>query len=177
MLNNFFSISDHTFYAQSQIMVEKFLNFQQNLSGSLRQGMENSGHWCHMTFLDHVTPVGGWQLGCPGRCRCSVQAPLGVFWWPPWISSLTRGLPCPSQKFGNFFHHNLTLCAECFIRKYIYHYAYRLWILISTRIHLGQLTGTRILHVLITWSTFWISLQAFVTKGHNIKSNASLRTL
>ena len=23
------------------------------------------------------------------------------------------------RKFGNFFHHNLTLCAECFIRNYI----------------------------------------------------------
>ncbi len=47
-----------------------------------------------MTLLDHVTPVGGWQLGCPGHCPCSVQASLGVFWWPPWFSSWTPCLPC-----------------------------------------------------------------------------------
>ncbi len=29
-------ISDHTFYAQSQIMVEKFPNFQQNLAAFVR---------------------------------------------------------------------------------------------------------------------------------------------
>ncbi len=23
------------------------------------------------------------------------------------------------RKFGNFFHHNMTLCAECFIRNYV----------------------------------------------------------
>ncbi len=40
----------------------------------LRQGMATSGRWCHMTLLDPVTPVGGWQLGCPDRCPCSVQA-------------------------------------------------------------------------------------------------------
>ncbi len=38
--------------------------------------MTTSGRWCHMTLLDHVTPVGGWQLGCPGRCPCSGQASL-----------------------------------------------------------------------------------------------------
>ncbi len=69
-------------------MVEKVPEFSAE-SLCLRQGKVTSGRWCHMTLLDHVTPVGGWQLGCPGRCPYSVQASLGVFWWPPWSSSWT----------------------------------------------------------------------------------------
>ncbi len=60
--NIFFS--DETFYTQSQIMVEKVPEFSAE-SLCFRQGMVTSGHWCHMTLLDHVTPVGGWQLGYP----------------------------------------------------------------------------------------------------------------
>ncbi len=51
-------ISDETFYAHSQIMVEKVPEFSAE-SLCLRQGMLTSGRWCHMTLLDHVTPVGG----------------------------------------------------------------------------------------------------------------------
>ncbi len=51
-------ISDETFCTQSQIMVEKVPEFSAG-SLCLRQGMLTSGHWCHMTLLDHVTPVGG----------------------------------------------------------------------------------------------------------------------
>ncbi len=50
-------ISDETFYTQSQIMVEKVPDFSAE-SLCLRQGMVTSGRWCHMTLLDHVTPVG-----------------------------------------------------------------------------------------------------------------------
>ncbi len=92
---NMCRISDETFCTQSQIMVEKVLEFSAE-SLCLRQGMATSGRWCHITMitlLDQVTPVGEWQLGC--RCPCSVQASLGVFWWPPWFSSWTPGLPCP----------------------------------------------------------------------------------
>ncbi len=32
---------------------------------------------------------------CVPTCPYSVQASLGVFWWPPWSSSWTPGLPCP----------------------------------------------------------------------------------
>ncbi len=55
-------ISDETFYAQSQIMVEKVPEFSAE-SLCLRQGRITSGRWCHMTLLDHVTPVG---RGRPG---------------------------------------------------------------------------------------------------------------
>ncbi len=51
-------ISDETFYSQSQIMVEKIPEFSAE-SLCLRQGVLTSGRWCHMTLLDHVTPVGG----------------------------------------------------------------------------------------------------------------------
>ncbi len=67
--------SDHTFSTQSQIG-RKVPEFSAE-SVCLRQGMATSGRCCHMTLLDHVTPVGGWQLGCPGRCPCSVQAFFG----------------------------------------------------------------------------------------------------
>ncbi len=59
-------------------MVEKVPEFSAEPL-CLRQGMVTSGRWCHMTLLDHVTPVGGLQLGCPGRGPYSVQASLGVF--------------------------------------------------------------------------------------------------
>ncbi len=67
-------VSNHSFYAQSRL----WWNIPEFSAESLclRQGMATSGRWCHM---DHVTPVGGWQLGCPGRCPCSVQASLGGF--------------------------------------------------------------------------------------------------
>ena len=55
------TISDETFYmfyTQSQIMVEKVPKFSAE-SLCLHQGMVTSGCWCHMTLLDHVTPVGG----------------------------------------------------------------------------------------------------------------------
>ncbi len=53
-------ISDETFYAQSQIMVEKVPEFSAQ-SLCRRQGMVTSVRWCHMTLLDHVTPVGGYH--------------------------------------------------------------------------------------------------------------------
>ncbi len=52
-------ISDETFCAHSESnyggKVPKF----SAESLCLRQGMATSGRWCHMTLLDHVTPVGG----------------------------------------------------------------------------------------------------------------------
>ncbi len=39
-------------------MLEKVPEFLAESLG-LRQGMVTSGRWCHMTLLDHVTPVGG----------------------------------------------------------------------------------------------------------------------
>ncbi len=70
---------------------------------------------------------------CAGRCPCLVQASLGVFWWPPWFSSWTHGLPCPiswplaipwrrqrdSAKNSGTFSTIIWLCAECFIRNYV----------------------------------------------------------
>ncbi len=58
-------ISDETLCTQSNYG-EKVPEFLAELL-CLRQGMATSGRWCHMTHLDHVTPVGGCQLGCPGR--------------------------------------------------------------------------------------------------------------
>ncbi len=49
-------ISDETSYMQSQIMVEKVPESSAE-SLCLHQGMVTSGRWCHMTLLDHVTPV------------------------------------------------------------------------------------------------------------------------
>ncbi len=40
-----------------KIMVEKVPEFSAE-SLCLRQRMVTSGRWCHMTLLDHVTPVG-----------------------------------------------------------------------------------------------------------------------
>ncbi len=54
-------------------MVEKVPEFSAE-SLCLRQGMVTSGRWCHMIQKGHVTPVGGWQLVCPGWCPYSVQA-------------------------------------------------------------------------------------------------------
>ncbi len=51
-------VSDHTFYAQSQDYGGKVPEFLAE-SLCLRQEMGTSGRWCHMTPLDHVTPVGG----------------------------------------------------------------------------------------------------------------------
>ncbi len=39
-------------------MLEKVPEFSVE-SLCLIQGMATSGPWCHMTLLDHVTPVGG----------------------------------------------------------------------------------------------------------------------
>ncbi len=50
---------DETFYTQSQIMVEKVPEFSAESLCLRRQGMVTSGRWCHMTLLDHVTPLGG----------------------------------------------------------------------------------------------------------------------
>ncbi len=58
-------ISDETFYTQSHIMVDKVPEFSAE-SLCLRQGMVTSGRWCHMTLLDHVTPVGA-------RCKLKVD--------------------------------------------------------------------------------------------------------
>ncbi len=49
---------------------------------SLHQGMVTSGRWCHITLLDHVTPVGG----------CSYHP----------LTKAERFC----RKFGKFFHHN-----------------------------------------------------------------------
>ncbi len=97
-----FLISDETFYTQSQIMVEKVPEFSAE-SLCLRQGWVTSGRWCHMTLLDHVTPVGGWQ-------RPLVTATS--------YHPLTKAERF-CRKFGNFFNHYLTLCVECFIRNYV----------------------------------------------------------
>ncbi len=107
-------ISIITQSAQSRFMVEKFLNFWQNLSAFVRgwQGMR-SGHWCHMTLLDHVTPVGRWQLVCPGQCPCSVHVSLSGFWWPPWLSSWTHGLPCPICWPESFRLHLWPVLSRC----------------------------------------------------------------
>ncbi len=90
------------------------LNFQQNLSAFIR----------------------GWQLvavGVPVQSRPPLRA------WTTQLSASNRchqiqkGHVTPTatschllmkaerfcRKFGNFFHHNLTLCAECFIRNYV----------------------------------------------------------
>ncbi len=57
---------------------KKFPNFRQNLSTFIRG-------W-QLLVVGVTWSVGGWQLGCPGHCPCSVQASLGVFWWPPLFS-------------------------------------------------------------------------------------------
>ncbi len=41
-----------------KIMVEKVPEFSAE-SLCLHHGMVTSGRWCHLTLLDHVTPVGG----------------------------------------------------------------------------------------------------------------------
>ncbi len=56
--------------------------------------MATSARWCHMTLLDHVTPT---------ATSCHPLTKAEKF----------------CRKFGNLFHHNLTLCAECFIRNYV----------------------------------------------------------
>ncbi len=74
---------------------KKFPNFRQNLSAFVR----------------------GWQLVAVGTWSRRVM-------WPPTATSchpLTKAERF-CRKFGNFFHHNLTLCVECFIRnKYSYY--------------------------------------------------------
>ncbi len=68
-------------------MVERVPEFSAE-SLCLHQRMVTSGRWCHMTLLDHVTPVEEWQLGCPGRCPCmfspdwhpSCHPSTGVTW-------------------------------------------------------------------------------------------------
>ncbi len=49
--------SDDTFCAQ----IESNYGGKEFLAESLclHQGMATSARWCHMTLLDHVTPVGG----------------------------------------------------------------------------------------------------------------------
>ncbi len=83
-------------------------------------GMVTSGRWCHMTRLDPVTPVGGWQ---PVR-----TSPLSS---SNWCQMIQKGNLTPTatsyhpltkaeifcRKFGNFFHHYLSLCVGCFIRN------------------------------------------------------------
>ncbi len=54
------------------MMVEKVPEFSAE-SLYLRQGMATSGRWCHMTLLDHVTPVGGWHYLC--------ESPDGHKYW------------------------------------------------------------------------------------------------
>ncbi len=49
-------IYGETFCTQSQIMVEKVPEFSAE-SLCLCQGMATSGRWCHMTLLDHMTPI------------------------------------------------------------------------------------------------------------------------
>ncbi len=49
-------IPDHTFYIQSQICGKVPELSTESLC--LRQGMATSGRWCHITLLDHVTPIG-----------------------------------------------------------------------------------------------------------------------
>ncbi len=46
---------------------ETFLHTESNYGGKVPEifvrislpGMATSGRWCHMTLLDHITPVGG----------------------------------------------------------------------------------------------------------------------
>ncbi len=54
----------------------------------------SSSNWCHMIQKDHMTPTAT-------SCHALTKA------------------ECYCWKFGNFFHHNLTLCAKCFIRNYV----------------------------------------------------------
>ncbi len=103
-INNLYIFWRNILHTES-VVLEKDPEFSAE-SLCLRQGMVTSGRWCHMTLLDHVTPVGGWQLRCPGRCPCSAQA------------SLAEGREI-LLKIRELFHHNLTLCAECFIRNYV----------------------------------------------------------
>ncbi len=50
--------------------------------------------WCHMIQNGHVTPT---------ATSCHPLTKAERF----------------CRKFGNLFHHNLTLCAECYIRNYV----------------------------------------------------------
>ncbi len=100
-------ISDGTFCTQSQITVEKVPEFSAK-SLCLRQGMVTSGRWCHMTLLDHATP-GSSSNWCHMIQKGHVTPTATSY------HALTKAERF-CRKFGNFFHHNLTLCTECSIR-------------------------------------------------------------
>ena len=60
-----------------------------------RQGMATSGHWCHMTLLDHVTPVGGY-LHSPSKIWCH-RTPNSHHI----INKLTSNSPWKNRRINN----------------------------------------------------------------------------
>ncbi len=145
-------ISDETFCTQSQIMVEKFLNFRQNLS-AFGRGWQLVAvgvtwpfwiMWHQLEYRPQVQPERGQDNGQGRPCvqeenQGGHQNPLKEAWteqrrqpghsscYPPtrrvmWHQRPLVAIPWWRQRdsaenFRELFHHNLTLCAECFIRK------------------------------------------------------------
>ncbi len=74
-----FLFSDETFCIKSQIMVEKFPNFRQDLSAFVRGWQLYSGHWCHMTLL-HGSCDTSWRMTA-GMSRPVFLFGLSLPWW------------------------------------------------------------------------------------------------
>ncbi len=69
-------IFDQSFYSQSQFLAEKSRLLHEKISAFIMV-WDVGDCWCHITHLDHVNLVGGWQLEFPGLA--SIVKPDGPF--------------------------------------------------------------------------------------------------
>ncbi len=90
----------------------------------LHQGMATGGRWCPCSVQASLKGGLDWtgtlawttQLSASNRCH---QIQKGHVTPTATSCHLLMKAERFCRKFGNFFHHNLTLCAECFIRNYV----------------------------------------------------------